>query len=260
MKGFENGNIGIRGVIELLKSKPCDPAFVRIPLFEISAKEFLIFAKSDFKDDDDKGLVNALSNAKRAISNRMDELIKLSCLQKISSKNRWNIPAKMDKLNAIGIFVPGLLQRNITSMRNILEHEYIKPKDSQEVEDVIEIAELFLRSTENYIEFGLLAVIYLPKLYIFFNIISDKLEIYTEKQEEVIDLSWIDEKDLMDLAKELTTLKTNEIPYTHYEDMSWDDFYARVVNDIRNFAPQSKGQACPRVWRGILPQSPDKED
>ncbi len=240
MEDFENGNIGIHGVIELLKSKPHDPEFVRIPIFEISAKEFLTYAKSDFKDNDDKGLINALSNAKRAISNRMDEMIKLSCLQKISSKNRWNIPTKMDKLSAIGIFVPGLLQRKITSMRNLLEHEYIKPKDSQEVEDIIEIAELFLRSTECYIEFGLLAIINLRVVYIFFNITSDKLEIYTKKQEEVIDLSQIDEKDLMDLAKEITNIKTNETSYVHHGDMSWDDFYAYVVNDIRNYGPQPK--------------------
>ena len=237
MKGIENENIGISGVIEILKSKDRDVEFVRIPLFEITAKEFLTFAKSDFKDNDEKGLINALSNAKRAISNRMDEMIKLSCLQKISSKNRWNIPTKMDKLSAIGIFVPGLLQRKITSMRNLLEHEYIKPKDSQEVEDVIDIAELFLASTEKYIEFGLLGAIdLLGNNYVIFNIISDKLEIYTEKQEEIIDLSQIDENDLIDLAKELTNLKTNETSCTRCGDMSWADFYFEV-NKNRNHAP-----------------------
>lgn len=238
MKGIENKNIGISGVIGGLKSKDHDVEFVRIPLFEISAKEFLTFAKSDFKDNDEKGLINALSNAKRAISNRMDEILKLSCLQKISLKNRWNVPTKMDKLSAIGIFVPGVLQRKITSMRNLLEHEYIKPKDSQEVEDVVDIAELFLASTEKYIEFGLLGAIALHGTnYVIFNIMSDKLEIYTGKQEEIIDLSQIDENDLMDLAKELTNLKTNETSYSHCGDMSWDDFYADKVNKIRNHAP-----------------------
>lgn len=238
MNGIENENIGISGVIEILKSKDSDVEFVRIPLFEISAKEFLTFAKSDFKDNDEKGLINALSNAKRAISNRMDEMIKLSCLQKIGSKNRWNIPTKMDKLSAIGIFVPNLLQRKITSMRNLLEHDYIKPKDSQEVEDVIDIAELFLASTEKYIEFGLLGAI-VGYTNVIFNIMSGKLEIYTEKQEEIIDLSQIDENNLMDLAKELTNLKTNETSYTHNGDMSWDDFYTEKINDIRNRAPSS---------------------
>ena len=69
---------------------------------------------------------------------------------------------------------------------------------------------------------------------------SGKLEIYTEKQKEIIDLSQIDENDLMDLAKELTNLKTHEISYTHNGDMSWDDFYTQKINDIRNRAPQSK--------------------
>jgi len=201
MRDFENENIGISDVIEILKSKNRDVEYVRIPIFEISAKEFLTYAKSDFKENDEKGLINALSNAKRAISNRMDEMIKLSCLQKNSSKNRWNIPTKMDKLSAIGIFAPGLLQRKITSMRNLLEHEYIKPKDSQEVEDVIDIAELFLKSTEKYIDFGLLATIDYRGCHVIFNIMSDKLEIYTMKQEEIIDLSQIDEICLIDLAK-----------------------------------------------------------
>ena len=49
MKDFKNENIGIRGVIEILKSSERDIQFVRIPLFEISAREFLTFAKSDLK-------------------------------------------------------------------------------------------------------------------------------------------------------------------------------------------------------------------
>ena len=241
MKDSDNENIGISGVIEILKSKDRDIEFVRIPLFEISANDFLIFAKSDFKDNDEKGLVNALTNAKRAISNRMDEMIKLSCLQKISSKERWSVPTKMDKLSAIGIFVPRLLQRKITSIRNLLEHEYIRPKSSQEVEDVIEIAELFLLSTEKYIEFGLLGAIdLLGYNYAVFNVMSGQIEIYTEKHEEIINLSHVEENDLMNLAKILTNFKTIETSYSHHGDMSWDDFYAEKVNKNRNYAPYSE--------------------
>ena len=241
MKDSDNENIGISGVIEILKSKNCDIEFVRIPLFQISAKDFLVFAKSDFKDNDEKGLVNALSNAKRAISNRMDEMIKLSCLQEISSKKRWNLPKKMDKLSAIGIFVPRLLQRKITSMRNLLEHEYIRPKSSQEVEDVIDIAELFLASTEQYIEFGLLGAIDLSGYNcVIFNIMSGQIEIYTEKQEEIIDLSHVEENNLMDLGKTLTNCKTNDVSHSHYGDMNWDDFYAERVNKTRKCVPYSK--------------------
>ena len=240
MKGSENENIGISDIIEILKSKDHDIEFVRIPLFEITAKDFLIFAKSDFKGNGEKGLINALSNSKRAISNRMDELIKLSCLHNISSKERWNIPTKMDKLSAIGIFVPRLLQRKITSIRNLLEHEYIRPKSSQEVEDVIEIAELFLVSTENYLYFGLLAAIdLLGYNYIIFNIISEQIEICTENQEEIINLSNVDESDLINLAKTLTNCKTNDISHAHLGDMSWDDFYAEKVNRARNYVTHS---------------------
>ena len=235
MKGSENENIGIHGVIDILKSKDRDIEFVRIPLFEISANDFLIFAKSDFKENDEKGLVNALSNAKRAISNRMDEIIQLSCLQ-VSSKKKWNIPTKMDKLSAIGIFVPRLLQRKITSMRNLLEHEYIKPKDSQEVEDIIEIAELFLISTEKYIEFGLLGAIDSHgHKHIIFNPMSWRIEIYEENHEEIIDLLHVKENDLMDLAKILTENKTSETSHSHHGDMDWNDFYIEKINTIQGY-------------------------
>jgi hypothetical protein len=122
----------------------------------------------------------------------------------------------MDKLSVIGIFVPRLLQRKITSKRNLLEHEYIRPKDSQEVEDVIEIAELFLASTEKYIDFGLLGAIDLLRYnYAIFNIMSEQIEIYTEKHEEIIDLSQVEENDLMNLAKTLTNCKIrNYAPYS----------------------------------------------
>ena len=232
MKGSDNENIGISGVIEILNCDGYDIDFVKIPLFEISPKKFLIFAKSDFKDNNEKGLINALSNAKRAISNRMDEIIKLSCLQKISSKKRWNIPRKMDKLNTIGIFVPRLLKKNITSKRNLLEHEYIIPVDSQEVEDVIEIAELFLASTEKYVELGLLVAIdFFGHTCVIFNIMSEQIEIYTKKHEEIIDLSHVEENDLMNLAKAITNCKTNEThSYIYEEDTSWDDFYADCVS------------------------------
>ena len=237
MEFNDKEEIDIRSVIEFLKSDNNDLNFVRIPIFEISAKEFLSFAKSDFKENDEKGLINALSNAKRAISNRMDEMIKLSFLQKISLKDRWNVPTKMNKLSEIGIFVPSILQRKITSTRNLLEHEYVRPNNSQEVLDAIEIAELFLASTEKYIEFGLLGTVgSLGNVFIIFNIMSDKLEIYTKNQKYIIDVSKIDESDLIDLAKELTNLKSHHSSYSHDGDMNWDEYYMKQLNYIRKFS------------------------
>jgi len=236
MEGIKNETIGIGGIVEIIKSNHRELEFVRVPLFELSANDFLTYAKSDLVDNDEKGLINALSNAKRAISNRMDELIMLSLLRKISLKQRWNIPTKMDKLRAIGIFVPGILQRRITSMRNLLEHEYIKPTDSQDVEDIIEIAELFLASTERYIELGLLGAIDpLDGNCILFNIFSDNIEIYMKDHEEIIDISQINEDDLMDFAKELTNIKSYFSYTVHHGDMSWDEFHAEKISHIRSF-------------------------
>ncbi len=66
-----------------------------------------------------------------------------------------------------------------------------------------------------------------------FNFVSDRIEIYREKQEEIIDLSQIDEKDILELGRELTFLKTINTGYSHYMDMRWDDFYAKKVNEIQ---------------------------
>ncbi|MGC9385259.1 MAG: hypothetical protein ACP5D6_11725 [Kosmotogaceae bacterium] len=236
MEGIKNETIGIGSIVEIIKSKNREIEFVRVPLFELSANDFLTYAKSDLVDNDEKGLINALSNAKRAISNRIDEIIMLSLLRKISLKQRWNIPTKMDKLGAIGIFVPGILQRKITSKRNLLEHEYIKPKDSQDVVDIIEIAKLFLASTERYIELGRLGAIDpLDGSCILFNIFSGNIEIYMEDHDEIIEISQINEDDLMDLAKELTNIKTHGSYSVRHGDESWDEFHAEKINHIRRF-------------------------
>ena len=44
--------------------------------FDISPKEYLTFAKEDLKIDNDRGLINALSNAKRAIDCLIESVLK----------------------------------------------------------------------------------------------------------------------------------------------------------------------------------------
>lgn len=232
MRNFRNENINIHDIIEIIKSENYDLDFVKIPLFELPPKKFLAFAKSDMKDNTEKGLVNAISNAKRAIACRNDELLKLAYLEKISQKNRWNIPIKMKNLNIIGISVPGILQRRITLIRNFLEHNYIIPSDSSKVKDIIDIAELFIGSTEKYVEFGLLASLNeRENRYIIFNITKNIIEIYTKHQKNIINLSQIEEKDLLDLAKQLTELRTDSDPqsYTFFGEKNWEDYYSYYI-------------------------------
>ncbi|MCJ7654613.1 MAG: hypothetical protein MUO97_04815, partial [Dehalococcoidia bacterium] len=94
------------------------------------------------------------SNAKRAIECRVDECLKLLNLDGFSSKHGWKLPYKIQVLQTFGISAPSILRRRITSKRNLLEHEYIRPRNQEEVQDIVEIAELFVKATDKYVENG----------------------------------------------------------------------------------------------------------
>ena len=114
--------------------------------FDFCAKNFLSFAFEDLKDDSVRGTVNTLSNVKRAIDCRIEELLFCYCLQVKSKRERWDIPKKINVLAEIGILAPRILRR-ISSLRNRLEHQFEKPH-FEKVEDAVDVAELFLEATE----------------------------------------------------------------------------------------------------------------
>jgi len=114
--------------------------------FELSAKDFLGFADKDSKIRSFRGEVNALSNVKRAIDCRIEELLWCYCLHKKSKQDNWNIPTKLEVLGKIGILAPRVLRR-ISNSRNFLEHEFKKPA-SNKVDDAVDVGALFLEATE----------------------------------------------------------------------------------------------------------------
>lgn len=112
--------------------------------FDINQYEFLEFAKNDFKNGDRQGLINSLSNSKRAIDCQVDKIL---LFFGINSK-KWNLrnfPSKVKLLQDIGIITPRIVEKVIRT-RNILEHEYKCPK-KEEVENAIDIATLFIESS-----------------------------------------------------------------------------------------------------------------
>lgn len=82
---------------------------------EINPRDFLSFAKEDVQSADTRGLVNALSNSKRAIDYQVD--IVLDCLG-IPPGNAGR--RKLELLNEIGIVAPGIIKK-IRDARNLLE-------------------------------------------------------------------------------------------------------------------------------------------
>jgi hypothetical protein len=105
-----------------------------------SPVEFLSLAEDDFERGGLAALVNATTNAKRAIVSQLDQLLISFGYQSL----RWNVPKKIERLRALGLLAPSVL-RKVVDMRNILEHEYSTP-ELKEVEEALDIASLFVMS------------------------------------------------------------------------------------------------------------------
>lgn len=105
--------------------------------FDFEASEFIKFAEIDLQQETEHGLVNALSNAKRAIDCQIDTV--LGCFGLLS---RRNFPDKIKVLGKLGIVTPRIVNK-VVKARNYLEHEFVKPKREQ-IEDAVDVANLFV--------------------------------------------------------------------------------------------------------------------
>lgn len=129
-----------------VKSFGCGINQATVKPFELSARDFLSFAVEDLKIDSVHGKVNTLSNIKRAIDCRIEELLYCYCLHRKSKHHNWDIPKKLEILTEIGILAPRILRR-ISTLRNRLEHQFEKPC-FEKVEDAVDVGQLFLEATE----------------------------------------------------------------------------------------------------------------
>lgn len=134
--------------------------------FEIEPNDFLNFAKHEYNFLDRRGLVGALSNAKRAIDCQIDWIIlylgfdflkfndtKYSEVKSFieefenTHSSSKDLSMKLRFIQALGI-APTFLISKIRKVRHKLEHEYTLPTVG-EAREAIEIAELFINATEN---------------------------------------------------------------------------------------------------------------
>jgi len=123
-------------------------AMITIPLMlmkgnNLKPMDYLNYARCDISEDDSRGLVNALGNVKRAIDSQLDVILEAYGLWKLSVKDKWNFPKKIDVIRRVGVVAPNILNL-INSRRNQLEHYHRKP-NSKEVTEFVDIAELFIR-------------------------------------------------------------------------------------------------------------------
>ncbi len=133
--------------------------------FDISPSDFLRFANQDFQNKDNRGIINAVTNAKRAIDCQVDTLLAYIGYGTKTKRlppnvtdyiKRHSLPDESadvtQRLKLIRALeaAPSNLISKIRGIRNLLEHEYKLPTDTQTYE-AIELATLFVGSLSNVI-------------------------------------------------------------------------------------------------------------
>ncbi|MBU9268641.1 hypothetical protein [Burkholderia gladioli] len=114
----------------------------------ISAEQYLKFAENDLSDgESERHLINALTNAKRALHLRMEDV----CLGFgfASYGGMRSFPRMVEFIARVGVTAPRILNR-LNQLRNQVEHEYLVPSRS-EVETFIDVTSLFAASTQRWI-------------------------------------------------------------------------------------------------------------
>ena len=117
------------------------------PFGDVSAEEYLDFARNDLSRGGRAGLVNALGNAKRCFHCHVDRLLFRFCLLKAA--NSLNFPQKTELLRELKI-VSGTLLRVFNRERNAMEHDYVAPT-TEIAEGSVDLCELLLLATERYL-------------------------------------------------------------------------------------------------------------
>lgn len=98
-----------------------------IPIYDISSEEFLDFAENAMASGTKEGIVNAISNLKRAIDCEMDMFFECINIKRIFDKKNLKFEKKTQFLASIGLF-PIQTINKLNMMRNKLEHEYKTPE------------------------------------------------------------------------------------------------------------------------------------
>ena len=121
-------------------------------------EDYLRFARKDFAFGGNRGLVNALSNAKRCVDCLMDSVLRslginltnagetavAFCDDVLDNHARTIKPLSLRVFTALG-FAPTLLINEVRRLRNYVEHEYAIP-ETVDVKRAIEVAELLLNN------------------------------------------------------------------------------------------------------------------
>ena len=100
---------------------------ISIPIYDISSEEFLEFAENAIASETKEGMVNTISNLKRALDCEMDMFFESINVKRIFDKKNLKFEKKSQFLADIGLF-PIQTINKLNFMRNKLEHEYKTPQ------------------------------------------------------------------------------------------------------------------------------------
>lgn len=146
---YRNGFFNINSLksIKNLRINEYEKDDLNLP-YELIPKEFLKYAKADITLKSNRGIVNALSNTKRALHCQVDSLLYAFGYEEKSKKK--NFYEKLEILTGLDIVTPEFL-RKINNMRNLLEHEYNIPS-REDVEDALDFVALFIEYTQKFLD------------------------------------------------------------------------------------------------------------
>ncbi|TCB72666.1 hypothetical protein E0H88_00170 [Acinetobacter sp. ANC 4216] len=126
--------------------------------FDLTPEDYLNFTKQDLKQRDDRGLINALSNAKRSIDCLIENILKNFdinikrlpkaaldfCDEVLKDESKQIHPLSLRLFCALGLS-PRILVSEVRNLRNKVEHEFNNPK-SEDVLRAYEVAELLINN------------------------------------------------------------------------------------------------------------------
>lgn len=110
------------------------------PASQISAEQYLDYARRDFAAGHEQGLINAMGNSKRAFHLMVDTLLDAYGL--LAQNRRCHFVQKLELLDRCELISLRILRR-LNSERNAMEHEFRAP-NAEDVADAIDVCHLLL--------------------------------------------------------------------------------------------------------------------
>jgi hypothetical protein len=116
---------------------------------EMTAEQYLQFAARDLEDESERGAVNGISNAKRALHQTVEIILQAYGL--LARNRRVSFPQKLELIDEAGLFSLAILN-TLNLERNAVEHEYRIPTHAR-VQEVIDVTRLWLLATRRLSQF-----------------------------------------------------------------------------------------------------------